>query len=150
MVPSAFVFLKEFPITPNGKVDRGRLPEPLFMRDGKEGDYCAPRSAVEEVIAGLWIELLGVEQVSIRDNFFDLGGHSLLGTQFIARLKDLLGVAMPIRRLFESPTIEGLAAVLLEDSSLRDSIEQTAKWVLEVSRMSEAEIAAQLQKGEAQ
>jgi amino acid adenylation domain-containing protein len=149
MVPSAFVFLKEFPITPNGKVDRRRLPEPLFMRDGKEGDYCAPRSAVEEVIAGLWIELLGVEQVSIRDNFFDLGGHSLLGTQFIARLRDLLGVATPIRRLFESPTIEGLAAVLLEDSSLRDSIEQTAKWVLEVSRMSEAEIAAQLQKGEA-
>ena len=144
MVPSAFVFLKELPVTPNGKVDRRRLPEPLFMREAEDSDYCAPRSALEEVIAGLWIELLGVNRVSIRDNFFDLGGHSLLGIQFIARLRDLLRVAIPIRRLFESPTIEALASVLLENPALRESIEQTAKWVLEVAHMSEAEVEAQL------
>ena len=148
MVPSAFVFLKELPVTPNGKVDRRRLPEPLFMREAEDSDCCAPRSALEEVIAGLWIELLGVDRVSIRDNFFDLGGHSLLGIQFIARLRDLLGVAIPIRRLFESPTIEALASVLLENPALRESIEQTAKWVLEVARMSEAEVEAQLHEGE--
>jgi acyl carrier protein len=113
MVPSAFVLLEELPLTPNGKVDRKALPEPEGRGAGAE--YVAPRTPVEELLAGIWAEVLGVERVGVNDNFFELGGHSLLAIQVTTRIRELLGVEVPLRALFESPTIDRLARVVAEE-----------------------------------
>jgi amino acid adenylation domain-containing protein len=109
MMPSAFMLLDELPLSPNGKVDRNALPTPDDSTDEEKDSFRAPRTRVEEVLAGIWAEVLEVKQVGIDDNFFDLGGHSLLATQLISRIRDALGVEVPLRSLFESPTIAGLA-----------------------------------------
>jgi amino acid adenylation domain-containing protein len=108
MVPSAFLFLNVLPLTPNGKLDHRNLPAPDQTRDRDE-PFVAPRTPVEEMLAGIWAELLHVEPVGIHDNFFDLGGHSLLVTQVISRARRELQVDLPLRVLFESPTVSGLA-----------------------------------------
>ncbi|MFP5285192.1 MAG: amino acid adenylation domain-containing protein, partial [Thermoanaerobaculia bacterium] len=107
MIPSAFVRLDAFPLTPSGKVDRKALPEPE-LASGERG-YVAPRGPVEEVIAGIWCELLGVPRVSSDDSFFALGGHSLLATQLVSRLRRAFGVELPVRQLFEMPVLSHLA-----------------------------------------
>jgi amino acid adenylation domain-containing protein len=117
MVPSAFVQLESLPLTPNGKVDRCALPAPDRARFGSEKTFALPRTPIEEVLAGIWAQVLGCESVSIHDNFFDLGGHSLLATQVMGRLRSILQVELPLRCLFESPTIAELA----------ESIEASAK-----------------------
>ena len=110
MIPSAFVFLEAFPLTPSGKMDRNALPEPDHKRSELEPAYVAARNIEEELLAGIWSQVLGVERVGINDNFFALGGHSLLATQIISRIRDTFRVELPLRRLFEQPTIAGLAA----------------------------------------
>ncbi|HVR96634.1 MAG TPA: amino acid adenylation domain-containing protein, partial [Thermoanaerobaculia bacterium] len=107
MVPSALVLLDAMPLSPNGKVDRAALPAPEWQA---EAEYVAPRTPVEELLAAIWAELLGREQVGARDDFFALGGHSLLATRMVARLRAVFGVDLPVRRLFERPTLEALAA----------------------------------------
>ncbi len=109
MVPSAFVMLDSLPLTPNGKVDRRALPTPDRTALKSEPTLISPRTPIEEVLAGIWTQVLGCESVSIHDNFFDLGGHSLLATQVIYRVCSTLQVELPLRRLFESPTVAGLA-----------------------------------------
>jgi len=109
MVPSAFVEVSRLPLTPNGKVDRNALPEPDWTQRGTEETYVAPRTPVEEVLARLWSDVLGVGQIGIHDDFFALGGHSLLATQLISRLRDAFQVDLPLRNIFESPTIAALA-----------------------------------------
>ena len=111
MVPSVFVRLEEIPLTPSGKVDRRGLPEPTTgMAAGRE--YVAPRTAVEEIVAGIWSEVLGVETVGTTDNFFELGGHSLLATQVISRVRDAFGQEVALRAVFESPTVAGLGQTI--------------------------------------
>ncbi|MGZ9260406.1 MAG: non-ribosomal peptide synthetase, partial [Candidatus Binatia bacterium] len=110
MIPSAFVRLDELPLTPNGKVDRRALPVPDQSRPEPEESYVAPRTVVEKLVAGIWAEVLKVEKAGIHDNFFDLGGHSLLGIKVISQLRRKLGVDLPVRTLFEAPTIAQLAA----------------------------------------
>jgi amino acid adenylation domain-containing protein len=109
MIPNAYVFLDAIPLTSNGKVDRHSLPDPPIGRDNIGGDYVAPRTPVEELIAVLWKELLGVDRIGIRDNFFDLGGHSLLGMQLVSRVRDTFRIELPVSSLFDAPTIEGIA-----------------------------------------
>ena len=112
MVPGVLVRMEEMPLTANGKVDRKKLPEVGGRGEGgreEEGLYVAPRSVEEEILSGIFGEVLGRERVGVEDNFFEIGGHSLLATQVISRVRRLLGVELPLRRLFEWPTVAGLA-----------------------------------------
>ncbi|HEV7517010.1 MAG TPA: amino acid adenylation domain-containing protein, partial [Thermoanaerobaculia bacterium] len=112
MVPSAFVLLPALPLTPNGKVDRRALPAPPAPDGAPDRDFVAPRTPAEEVLAGIWGEVLQVGEVSVDDNFFELGGHSLLATRLTSRVRETFGVDLPLRRVFESPTLAGLAAAI--------------------------------------
>ncbi|MFM7909859.1 MAG: condensation domain-containing protein, partial [Microcystis sp.] len=112
MVPTAFVLLDAFPLTPNGKIDRRALPVPNLQ---SQGEYIAPRNAIEEKMAQIWGEILKLQRVSIEDNFFELGGHSLLATQVISRLQETFEIVLPLRYLFESPTIAQLSGVILKE-----------------------------------
>src|SRR4051812_8328614 len=102
MVPSAIVLLPKLPLTANGKIDRQALPEPEQV---EAKAYVAPRTPTEEVVANIWAEVLRREKISVEDNFFDLGGHSLLATQVISRVRRTLNVDIPLRTLFETPTV---------------------------------------------
>ena len=109
MAPAAFVFLAELPLNPNGKVDRKALPAP-DLSGRLEQQYAGPRTPTEEVLAQIWAEVLGLERVGVEDNFFVLGGHSLMATQVVARVRESLGVEVPVRALFEaSVTVRELA-----------------------------------------
>ncbi len=112
MIPGAFVTLPALPLTPNGKVDRRALPEPDRSRPDVEPRYAAPRTPVEEILCGMWAQLLNLERVGTQDGFFELGGHSLLATQLISRVRDTFGVEVPLRALFETPNVAGLAQAI--------------------------------------
>lgn len=113
MIPSAFVFLSEYPLTPNKKIDRKRLPAPDQNRPDLAHQYVAPRDEVEESITNIFASVLKLERVGIDDNFFELGGHSLLATQVISRIRHELQIELPIRTLFEAPSPEGLAQIII-------------------------------------
>ena len=106
MIPADFAFLDQLPLNANGKVDRALLPE---ITRTAESDAAPAASATAEIIAGIWAKTLGIETVGISSNFFELGGHSLLATQVISRLREAFGVELPLRVLFQSPTVTGLA-----------------------------------------
>ncbi len=121
MVPQVFVLLDEMPLTPNGKVDRRALPAPDQTRPEPKGAFVASRTPTEELLAGIWAEVLGAERVGIHDNFFELGGHSLLATQVISRIRAALQVELPLRTLFEEPTVAGLSLAVAQGESRRKS-----------------------------
>jgi acyl carrier protein len=114
MVPSAFVELEALPLTPNGKVDRRALPAPEADRPALEETFVAPRTPLEETLAGIWVEVLGVKQVGVYDDFFELGGHSLLAVQVVTRLNRRFDVEVPLHTLFEAPTVVGLALAVTQ------------------------------------
>jgi acyl carrier protein len=107
MVPS-FAFLDELPLTASGKIDRKALADLPHAEEDTAGEYVAPRNELEREIASIWEELLGVDRVGVTDDFFALGGHSLLATQMITRIRRLHG-EVPLRALFNAPTVSGLA-----------------------------------------
>ena len=108
MIPSAFVRLDALPLTPSGKVDRKALPTPDAEAVTRKA-YVAPRTPQEATVAGIWAEILKLDRVGVHDNFFELGGHSLLAMQMMARLREALGVELPLRSLFEAPSVAELA-----------------------------------------
>ncbi|MFP2934076.1 condensation domain-containing protein, partial [Pyxidicoccus sp. 3LG] len=127
MVPSLFMALDAFPLTPNGKVDRKALPAPEQTATSRQ--YVAPRTQTEQTLADLWAQLLGLPRVGATDSFFELGGHSLLATQLVSRIRAAFSVELPLRTLFEAPTLEALARRI--DSTSR---EQSAPPLVPVPR----------------
>jgi len=116
MMPSAFVIMDAFPLTPNGKINRKALPAPERKRSEQEV-YVAPRTPVEEDLAGIWTQILGIKQIGVHDDFFALGGHSLLATQLISRIRDQLKTELPLLALFNHPTVAGLAEQITGDTA---------------------------------
>lgn len=133
MVPTAFIVLDQLPLLTSGKVDRKTLIN-LSDFEGERPElasaYVAPRTQVEMEIASVWSEVLGVKNVGIYDNFFELGGHSLLATQIISRLKDTYNVEIPLRNLFESPTIESFATAIAQNL-VKQEVEQSGSQSIE-------------------
>ena len=123
MVPGAFVTLEALPLTPNGKVDRAALPAPDRDRSTLEVAFVPPRNPIEEMLANIWCAVLGLDRVGAYDDFFDLGGHSLLATQVTSRIRDAFGVDLPLRDLFGSPTIAGVARRIDERMRAEDGLE---------------------------
>jgi acyl carrier protein len=124
MIPSSFVLLEAFPLTPNAKIDRCALPPPEGMELDRGKSHVAPRTPIEAAVARIWAVVLGQEKVGIHDNFFDLGGHSLSATRVISRLQNAFHVEIPLRRLFESPTVADLANSI--DSAIRPGQQRQA------------------------
>jgi amino acid adenylation domain-containing protein len=113
-LPAAFVFMDHLPTQPNGKVDRKRLPEPDLATDGvpAQAALAMPRSPVEQALWDIWRNVLRAETFGVHESFFELGGHSLLATQVVARVRDVLGIELPLRAVFETPSIAGMAAAV--------------------------------------
>ncbi|MEW6736015.1 MAG: amino acid adenylation domain-containing protein, partial [Acidobacteriota bacterium] len=109
MLPSAFVMLEKLPLTPNGKVDRRALPAPQMADIVNSERYLAARNPTEEILVEIWTSILNNDQIGVLDNFFELGGHSLLAIQVISRVRAVFSLELPLRSLFETPTVAGLA-----------------------------------------
>ncbi|HEY3871110.1 MAG TPA: amino acid adenylation domain-containing protein [Actinocrinis sp.] len=147
MVPAAFVLVERFPLLPSGKLDRAALPDPDTDRPRLEGAYVAPTRPLEQVLAGIWADVLGldIERVGTTDDFFELGGHSLLVTQVVSRIRDLFLIEFPIRGFLSAGTVLALAERLREalTEAGRDA-DEAAELVLSVSALSEDEVARRL------
>jgi amino acid adenylation domain-containing protein len=139
MIPSVFVFLNELPLSVSGKVNRHVLPVPEQVRPELAVRYVGPRTPVEEELARIWAELLKIERVGIHDNFFELGGHSLLATHVISQVRRLFNVSLPLRRLFEMPTISEMAKSLTVLCDRPEHEDELAKIFAELENMSDEE-----------
>ena len=116
------------------------LPAPEYGRPQLKQTFVAPRTPDEKLMAGLWAEILNVTRVGIHDNFFDLGGHSLLATKVISRVRKELGVDLPLRSLFEAPTVAGLAAMLLVNQSEQTAQQNLADIVADLESLAHEEV----------
>ncbi|WPB73717.1 non-ribosomal peptide synthase/polyketide synthase [Archangium violaceum] len=143
MVPSAIVMMEALPLTPNGKVDRQALPAPSTTSD--ERAFVAPRNQTEEQLAKICAELLNIPRVGIHDDFFELGGHSLLGTQVISRIRATFGADLRLRDLFDTPTVAGLAARIVDLRAEQVGTDQLEDLLAEIEGLSDEEVRAQLE-----
>jgi amino acid adenylation domain-containing protein len=146
MVPASFVHMDEMPLTPSGKVNRLGLPAPDGGDLGDDEEYEEPEGAVEKVIGGIWEEVLGKRRVGASENFFEIGGHSLVATQVMSRVREALRVEVELRKLFENPTVRGLAGAILAPPDTRARIEKAAEILLAVRELPEEETRAMLQE----
>lgn len=158
MIPSAFVLLPQLPLLPNGKVDRrclatsrfaSTLPKPDATITTFQDAFVPPRNAIEEVLAGIWANILRVKQVGIHDNFFDLGGHSLLATQVISRIRETFKLDLPLRCLFESPTVAELSPRLIAHEAKPGMTAKIAQIVKQLEGMSAEEAKQALENRKA-
>ncbi len=140
MLPSSFTFLEALPLTPNGKLNRHSLPPPHEMRARYASGYVAPRNQVEIALAGIWADTLSVDRVGIHENFFSqLGGHSLIATQLMARINDAFRAQLPLQWIFESPTVAEFAEAMSEHAELTGRLERTAELLLSLDNLALAE-----------
>jgi acyl carrier protein len=142
MAPSVIIELTELPLTPNGKVDRKALPGPDLGLD--EPEILAPRSAVEEILVRIFAEVLNIERVGIANSFFELGGHSLLATQVISRIEESLQIELPLRKLFENPTVADIAQAISQNPQQRKIAETSAELLIKLDGLSEERIEEML------
>ena len=140
MIPSAVVFLEQFPLTPNGKIDRKALPAPDQTRPELAEQYRAARTPTEVLLAGIWAEVLKIERVGMHDNFFALGGHSLLAMMVIARINKRFHVAVPLRSLFQLPTVAALAQLIDEQQGRQLSADALDSLLSAIEVLSEQEV----------
>jgi len=140
MVPTVFLTLRALPLTPNGKIDRQVLPVPALSSASQEEAYVAPRTELEEVIAAIWAETLGIKRVGVHDNFFEVGGHSLLAMQVISRIREEFQIELPVRSFFEGMTVERLATSILEREPEPGWSEKIARTLKAVAEMPEHEL----------
>jgi acyl carrier protein len=143
MIPSTFVFLKTMPLTPNGKIDRASLPSPDDARPGLQRLFVAPRTPIEKELAGIWAELLKLNEVGVEDSFFELGGHSLLATQVVSRMRKTFNCEIPLRSLFESPTIAQLAQQIAASRAI-----ESERLLAEIEKLSDEEVETMLKTKE--
>jgi amino acid adenylation domain-containing protein len=152
MLPAVYEFVPDFPLTPNGKVDRDSLPLPRLRSLATKPMYTPPRTPAEEVLADLWQELLAVElmEIGIHDNFFALGGHSLLATQLMARIQKIFRTEPSLTVFFGEPTIAGLIESLYRHEPKPGQIETAARLYLQIQRMSPEEVQEMLRRKQSQ
>jgi amino acid adenylation domain-containing protein len=144
-LPGAFVFVPALPLSPHGKVDRRALAKLAADSGPRPAPSTAPpRTPLERVLTGIWEEVTGREGIGVEDNFFAIGGHSLLGSQILSRLYDGFHVRFPLRGLFDAPTVAGLAEALRRDFDPRHSLEAHCRLLLLVRELPDAEVAAWL------
>jgi acyl carrier protein len=146
MIPAAFVTVQEFPLTPNGKLDRGALPSPDGDRPASKENFVPPGDPVEEAVAGIWSKLLDVGRIGVKDNFFEFGGHSLLAVQLITRIRDTFQVDLPLRALLDAPTIRQLSSVIRSNETIEGRTEKIAGILQRVESMSDEEIGKTLEQ----
>jgi acyl carrier protein len=147
MVPSAFVFVEEFPLTPNGKVDRKRLPLPEAERPQLKQEYEAPRNGIEEILAQIWQDALGVERAGVHDDFFALGGHSLSTVQITFRIRREFNVDFPLQTLLRIPTIAGLAKEIESKTLEQADVAKLEAMFSEIENLSEEQVQLLLREG---
>ena len=140
MIPAKLVELDALPRTPNRKIDRNALPVPGEQEAAPESDFAAPTTEMEKTIAAIWTEILQVDQIGVEDNFFDLGGHSLHATRVLSRLRNQLQRDIPLRILFEQPTIAELSAVLEEESNDTEDADALLQMIEELKGLSDDEV----------
>jgi acyl carrier protein len=139
MIPSAFIMLDGMPLSAAGKIDRRALPEPGRARPRLDSPFVVPATPIEKRLAEIWTEVLSLDEIGARDNFFDLGGHSLSATQVVSRIIQSFRVDLPVQSLFETPTIEAMGAAI--ERSLAEPLreEKIAQILTELESLSEEE-----------
>jgi amino acid adenylation domain-containing protein/FkbM family methyltransferase len=145
MMPSVFTMLDALPLTPSGKVDRKALPLPDQARPQREVAFVAARSPLEEDLVSIWRELLGVEQVSIYDKFFELGGHSLLLTRLASRIHKTFGVEVPLRVLFNTPTVVEMTLAIAARQVEHEDLAEATQLLEDLKKLSPDEVRALLE-----
>jgi hypothetical protein len=146
MVPATLVLLDKLPLSPNGKVDRKRLPEPEQTRPELDAPLVEARTPLEELLTAIWEETLGLDRIGVQDGFLELGGHSLLATQVQSRIHELFPVEVPLRHFFGALTIERLAETLKRAGAAAGvDIEASAELVLQYSDLSVEELESVLE-----
>ena len=144
MVPSVFVALDELPLTGTGKVNRRALPDPGKSRPNLATPLVAPTTEVESKLAAIWQDVLSLDRVGVNDNFFDLGGHSLAASRVISRVIQAFQVELPIKALFDAPTVTAMATIIAQNQTKRASNAELARMLNELDSMSEEEAQNQL------
>ena len=142
MIPSAFVPLDAMPLHPNSKLNRKALPAPEEVLVGSETAYEAPRTPVEKLLAEIWMDVLSVEKVGINDDFFEVGGQSILATQFITRVQQVLPGKLSLQAIFETPTIAGLADFIMRNQPEQGEVQddELAELFDEIQGLSDEEV----------
>jgi acyl-CoA synthetase (AMP-forming)/AMP-acid ligase II/acyl carrier protein len=146
MVPSSWTQLQSLPLTANGKLDRSSLPEPERGRPDLASQFVPPRTAIEEMLAEIFTDILGLEHTGIDDNFFELGGHSLLATRLVTRIRKVFNADLPLRRFFERPTVREIAEFLATNETTPGQMEEAIALLRKIESLSADDLEELLRK----